>query len=584
MIGRVLGNYKIINKIGEGGMGAVYIAKDLTLERKVALKIIAPRLAKNPKLMTRFKIEAVAQARLTHPNVVTIYSFEQIGDLYFIVMEYIDGVSLKQLIKTGKLDLNRALDIYKQVLNGIAFAHLKGVIHRDLKPANILITEDGVAKIGDFGIAKLEGVEGLTKAGTSLGTPLYSAPEQILGRKVDYRADIYSLGILLFEMLTGRPPFISRTGSDYEVQKAHIEKKPPLPSSINPRIPIHIERIILKCLEKEASRRFQSVRDLKEAIEEAISSSKVRRKRVIPIREKLSTGISTLILKARRDPRILLFLLAAMILISMLIIMLAETGSKVSHYSLQTSAGNRQLAGGRLEPEPSGGIALQPLPGPPQPQVKRPESQPSAEAPKSTEVREETAAQVEAPAKKKIPQKKKTTTKPSGSEASAEIYSLVSREKFSEAASKGQKFISMGIDGGDLFLHTGRAYFLVGDYSRAEKYLGRAFSLLGYVKFEVVFLPGWKKIIGKNKSTGWLIIAKEYLKYSPAGSKSSSFIIKRGELKKVKPTKKPWEKEFKLFIESKSKVKAKFKLRRKKTNKKDVELMEKFIIKSLKGG
>ncbi|MCD6453978.1 MAG: serine/threonine protein kinase, partial [Candidatus Aminicenantes bacterium] len=262
MIDKIIGNYRIIRKIGEGGMGTVFLAKDLTLEREVALKIINPTFASNSRLMARFKIEAIAQARLNHPNVITIFSFEQVGDLYFIVMEYIEGESLKDIIKKKKLTPEKALHIFRQVLNAIEFAHRKGIIHRDIKPGNIIITRDWIARIGDFGIAKIEGVEGLTREGTSLGTPLYSSPEQILGKNVDLRTDIYSLGVVLFEMLTGRPPFISEKGSEYEIQKAHIEQLPPRPSSINPLIPYKMDKIILKCLEKEPEKRYETVSEL----------------------------------------------------------------------------------------------------------------------------------------------------------------------------------------------------------------------------------------------------------------------------------------------------------------------------------
>jgi serine/threonine-protein kinase len=168
MIGKILGNYRILKKIGEGGMGSVYLARDLSLEREVAVKIIAPELARNPGLMARFRVEAIAQAKLNHTNIVTIHSFDQEKDIYYIVMEYMEGKTLKAAIKEKEnLPVVQALKIFSQLLGGIAYAHAQGVVHRDIKPSNIFLTGLQVAKIGDFGIAKVEGIEGLTKLGTT---------------------------------------------------------------------------------------------------------------------------------------------------------------------------------------------------------------------------------------------------------------------------------------------------------------------------------------------------------------------------------------------------------------------------------
>ncbi len=268
MEGQSLGNYRILKKLGEGGMGSVYLAKDITLEREVAIKIISPQLTKNPRLMARFKVEAIAQARLNHANIVTIHAFDQQQDSYYIVMEYIEGQTLKSIIKeSGKIPLPQALSIVSRILDGLNYAHSRGVLHRDIKPANIFITCHGQIKIGDFGIAKVEGIDGLTRIGSPLGTPLYSAPEQILGQPVDAAADVYSIGVTLYEMLTGATPFKSPTGSHFEIQKAHLEQIPPKPSELSPTIPKPIDELIMKALAKNPAQRFPNASALKEALD-----------------------------------------------------------------------------------------------------------------------------------------------------------------------------------------------------------------------------------------------------------------------------------------------------------------------------
>lgn len=273
MIGATLSNYSIVRLLGEGGMGAVYLAKDLTLQRDVAVKIISPELARNPELMNRFRVEAIAQARLNHPNIVSIYAFSQERDVYFIVMEYIEGKTLKALIKEGgRLKPDMALGAVSQILDALRYAHSLGVVHRDIKPANIFVTHDGRAKIGDFGIAKVQGLEGLTRVGATVGTPLYSSPEQILGRAVDGRADLYSLGVSLYEMVTGRPPFQSAVGSDYEIQRAHLEQSPPPICTIDSTLPSSLGRLILQAMAKAPEKRFPDAEAFRKSVEEVSRS------------------------------------------------------------------------------------------------------------------------------------------------------------------------------------------------------------------------------------------------------------------------------------------------------------------------
>ena len=233
------------------------------LNREVALKVIHPELADNQQLMERFKIEAMTQARLNHPNIVMIFSFNKIEDEYVIAMEYVEGQSLKELLQEKKqLHPAEAVETITQVAEGLRYAHSHNVIHRDIKPANIMIGKDNKVKISDFGIAKIFGAQGLTKTGMLIGTPWYTSPEQIVGKDIDFRSDLYSLGVTFYEMLTGRVPFDSETNSEFQIQKAHLETPPPRPSIYNPEIGIKLEKLILTALQKKAEKRFQSARDM----------------------------------------------------------------------------------------------------------------------------------------------------------------------------------------------------------------------------------------------------------------------------------------------------------------------------------
>ncbi|HUU04318.1 MAG TPA: protein kinase [Patescibacteria group bacterium] len=262
-IGDKLGNFLIRAEIGRGGMGTIYFAMDTMLNREVALKVIHPQLADNQQLMERFKIEAMTQARLNHPHIVTIFSFHRIEDDYIIAMEYVEGRSLKELLLEKKqLHPAEAVDIIIQIAEGLRYAHHNNVIHRDIKPANILIGKDGNVKISDFGIAKIFGSQGLTKTGILIGTPWYTSPEQIVGKNIDFRTDLYSLGVTFYEVLTGRVPFDSETNSEFQIQKAHLETPPPRPSIFNPEIGIKLEKIILMALQKKVEKRFQNARDM----------------------------------------------------------------------------------------------------------------------------------------------------------------------------------------------------------------------------------------------------------------------------------------------------------------------------------
>jgi hypothetical protein len=262
-IGGKLGDFLIKAEIGQGGMGTIFFAEDTMLGREVALKVIHPALAGNQQLMERFKIEAMTQARLNHPNIVTIFSFNRIEGQYVIAMEYVAGRSLKEMLQEKRqLHPGEAVGIIGQIAEGLRYAHAHNVIHRDIKPANILVTPDGKVKISDFGIAKILGAQGLTKTGMMVGTPWYTSPEQIVGKDIDCRTDLYSLGITFYEVLTGRVPFDSETNSEFQIQKAHLETPPPRPSLFNPEIGIQLEKFILTALQKKPEKRFQNAHDM----------------------------------------------------------------------------------------------------------------------------------------------------------------------------------------------------------------------------------------------------------------------------------------------------------------------------------
>jgi serine/threonine-protein kinase len=261
--GEKVGHFLIQAEIGRGGMGTIYYALDTMLNREVALKAIHPQLADNQQLMDRFKIEAMTQARMNHPNIVTIFSFNKIDDQYFIAMEYVEGKSLKELLQAKRmLAIGEAVSLVIQVAEGLAYAHSHNVIHRDIKPANILLGKDNHVKISDFGIAKVFGAEGLTKTGMMMGTPWYTPPEQIMGKNIDFRADLYSLGVTFYELLTSRVPFDSETNSEFQIQKAHLETPPPRPSTYNPQISARLENIILRALQKKVEKRYQSAGEM----------------------------------------------------------------------------------------------------------------------------------------------------------------------------------------------------------------------------------------------------------------------------------------------------------------------------------
>ena len=233
MIGQVIDHYRITEKIGQGGMGEVYKAVDVNLDRVVAIKVLNRELSQDANLIQRFQAEAKTQAQMNHPNICTLYNFFNHGGQLFMVMEFIEGMNLEQLVhQRGPIPFPEAIPLFQQALFGLSQAHRMGVIHRDIKPSNIIINRQGIVKVMDFGIARVVGHSRLTRTGLQVGTLYYMCPEQIQGRDVDFRGDIYALGITLFELLTGSVPFSANT--DFEIMQAHVKTPPPAPSKVYP--------------------------------------------------------------------------------------------------------------------------------------------------------------------------------------------------------------------------------------------------------------------------------------------------------------------------------------------------------------
>jgi eukaryotic-like serine/threonine-protein kinase len=262
MIGkRVSGRYKLLEVIGDGGMAIVYRAKDLILDRDVAVKVLRSEFNKDEDFIRRFKREAESATSLDHPNIVSIYDVGEDEEIYFIVMEYVQGKTLKQYIKEhGKLSVEESLHIMKQIVSGMAVAHDHGIIHRDIKPHNILITENGTAKLTDFGIALAITSATITHTNSILGSVHYFSPEQARGGIANAKSDIYSFGAVLYEMVTGRVPFVGE--SPVSVALKHLQENVIEPRRLNPEIPQSVENIILKALAKNPLKRYDNAQEL----------------------------------------------------------------------------------------------------------------------------------------------------------------------------------------------------------------------------------------------------------------------------------------------------------------------------------
>src|SRR5437762_1338263 len=254
------GRYRIVRKLGTGGMAKVYLAEDEVLGRRVAIKILDDRHAGDDQFIERFRREAKNAASLSHPNIVSIYDRGEAEGTYYIAMEYLDGRSLKELIVArGPAPVNVAIDYARQILAAIRFAHRHGIVHRDIKPHNVLVDAEGRLKVTDFGIARA-GTSQMTEAGSIVGTAQYLSPEQARGSAVDQRSDVYSLGIVLYELLTGEVPFSGDT--PVEIAMKHLSQTPEPPSALRPEIPHDLDMVVMRALAKDPEDRYQSAEEM----------------------------------------------------------------------------------------------------------------------------------------------------------------------------------------------------------------------------------------------------------------------------------------------------------------------------------
>ena len=259
--------YKVLNRIGSGGMADVYCAEDLQLGRRVALKLLYRRFAEDEEFVERFRREASSAAGLQHPNVVAVFDRGEFDGTYYIAMEFLEGRSLKQVVRQeGALEPDRAIDLVIQILKAARFAHRRGIVHRDIKPHNVIVDDEGRAKVTDFGIARA-GASDMTETGSIMGTAQYLSPEQAQGHPVDARADLYSIGVVLYELLTGRVPFDAESAVTIALKQ--VSEEPVPPSELNPAVSDQLEDVVMRALQKDPAYRFADAEEFITALEAA---------------------------------------------------------------------------------------------------------------------------------------------------------------------------------------------------------------------------------------------------------------------------------------------------------------------------
>src|SRR5271165_2860880 len=268
-----IGDYEILKELGAGGMGKVYQVRNVITDRIEAMKVLLPDLASTPDLAARFLREVKLTASLDHPNICALRTAFTKDNQLYMVMEYVEGTTMATKLDMGPLPVNEAVKYIGQVLSAVSYAHQRHVIHRDIKPANMMLTTQGVIKLMDFGIARSGDERGLTMTGTTLGSIGYMSPEQVKGDPTDGRSDLYSVGIVLYEFVTGRRPFVAN--SEYSIMAAHLNQTPKPPLELNPGLPAALNEIILMAIAKEPAKRFQTADAFANALSTVPASSAV---------------------------------------------------------------------------------------------------------------------------------------------------------------------------------------------------------------------------------------------------------------------------------------------------------------------
>ena len=441
--------YDILAEAGHGSMGNVYKARDRETGETVALKLLKPEIASDQAMMDRFKNELLFARKITHKNVCRVHEFNRLGGIAYTSMEFVEGESLHSVLnRFGGLPVRKAISVTEQICSGLKEAHAQGIVHRDLKPENVMIDGQGNVKIMDFGIAR--SMESLTRlTGSMVGTPAYMAPEQVAGKPVDYRTDIYSLGLMLYEMFTGTQAFQADTA--VAVALKQMRETPPPPHEVDPSIPVGIERAILKCLEKEPGKRFQSVAELENALRTAAGPATASpttpppalRTHSSPGSAPVLSGASPIKAEPKRSPAIV------WVLVGILLVVGAATGSRW----LKAAKSAEELSPPSLAtPKPPNFVLVIPTPAAPLPDAHVAEPKPTAPArPKSPAAKAAPAKEVATAPPLSLEPLKEFAKQPMQpavkSEAAADVQQRADKafgQATSAAATNGAKYLWIG--------------------------------------------------------------------------------------------------------------------------------------------